>query len=130
MMKWNKRAFFKSQIKAETNNAILISCPHNSDYDGYCFWVPASLVKESEQKNILTFSYSDDFEFALKKYGNGKFNKYKVIDTITLRGDEIEDVYVNMIYGTEKSRDNPFETHIPDLIEAVEKEIHPELIDE
>lgn len=44
---------------------------------------------------FLSFSYTDEFEFNLKKYGNGKTTKTKVIDEITLTPEEIEEAFEN-----------------------------------
>ena len=128
-MEWHKIEFFKNQIKKETGKATLISCPRNSYYSCYCFWMPTALIREGKQGNTLTFSYTDDFEFILKKYGKGKHNKYDVIDTEVLRGEEIEDVYSGIPCGKKETQYNPFETHIPETIEAVDNKALPELTD-
>jgi len=86
---------FNSQnIVTQTEKAVLIACPHKSNYDGYVFWHPAKLVREAGGKGyFLTLSYTDEFEFRLKKYGKGQHNRREVIDECTVSGDEIAEIF-------------------------------------
>ena len=94
MAVWHKVTFNTQNIETETAKAVLIACPHKSDYDGYVFWHPAKLVRDAGSKGWdKSFSFTDEFEFNLKKYGKGKYNKSQVIDEVTLSADEIAAVF-------------------------------------
>lgn len=89
-MEWKKVHFNAQNIEHETGKATLIKMPKKSAYAGYKFWHPAKLVRTEGGKGyFVSFSYTDDFTFTLKKYGNGKYNGREVIDEVTLKGDEI-----------------------------------------
>ena len=79
MAVWHKVAFNAQNIETETAKAVLIACPHKSDYDGYVFWHPTKLVRDAGSKGWdKSFSFTDEFKFNLKKYGKGKYNKSQV----------------------------------------------------
>ena len=127
---WKKIEFNKQNIKAETGRAVLINCPHKSYYDGYSFWVPASLVREGSHSYAYTLSYTEDFVFTLKKYGKGKYNSRDVIDEVQIVGDDIADIFDGIPCGKKQVEYNPYETHKPEKLEAEETEALAELIDE
>ena len=94
MAVWHKVAFNAQNIETETAKAVLIACPNTSDYDGYVCWLPAMLVRDAGSIGWdKSFSFTDEFEFNLKKYGKGKYNKSQVIDEVTLSADEIAAVF-------------------------------------
>lgn len=125
---WKTSEFNRQNIKKETDRAVLINCPHSSDYDGYSFWFPASLVREGSHSYAVTISYTDEFVFKLKKYGKGKYNRYDVIDEVELTSDDIADVFSGVI--CEKKQVSPYETHKPELLNAVQTKAIEELKDE
>lgn len=90
---WRSININKQNIKAETGKAVLIACPHKSDFDGYSFWHPAKLVRDGSHSNSVSISYTEEFVFRLKKYGKGKYNSREVIDEVQLAYDEIEEVF-------------------------------------
>lgn len=95
-MAWNKIVFNAQNIETETDRAVLIRMPHKSDYDGYMFWHPKKLVRETGAKGYaLTFSFTDDFEFKLFKNGNGKYNRHKVIAETTISASEMKEQFKN-----------------------------------
>lgn len=81
----------KNLIKAETDGAIKIALPHNSEYDGFHFWHSSKLVKQ-EGKSLYII-YTESFVFKLQKYGKGKHNRGVIIDEIPLAYDELEAVF-------------------------------------
>jgi hypothetical protein len=94
MANWHRVKFNVQNIEAETEKAVLIKCPHNSEYDGFAFWHPAKLVRDAGGKGwFKTFSFTDDFEFKLKKYGKGQFNKSDVIEQTTISAKEMLTVF-------------------------------------
>ena len=94
MAVWHKVTFNAQNIETETAKAVLIACPHKSDYDGYVFWHPTKLVRDAGSKGWdKSFSFTDEIKFNLKKYGKGKYNKSQVIDEVTLSADEIAAVF-------------------------------------
>lgn len=90
---WKNLNINNNLIKAETDRAVLIALPHKSDYNGYSFWHPAKLVRESRQAGKSSIGYTDEFVFRLKKYGKGKYNCREVLDEIPLAADEIEAIF-------------------------------------
>lgn len=124
---WKNLNVSKNMIKVETGRAVLIALPHNSKYDGYAFWHPAKLVREGKHSAAVSISYTEEFEFKLKKYGK----RNNVIDEISLSYDEIEEAFgvVNENISAPQ-KPNPFETHKPQSIEAVESQADDSLIDD
>lgn len=90
---WRKININKQNIKVDTGMAVLIACPHKSDFDGYTFWYPSRLVREGDHSNTISISYTEEFIFRLKKYGKGKYNSREVLDEVQLAYDEIEEVF-------------------------------------
>lgn len=80
-------------IVRESDNAMLIAMPHNSSFEGYCFWHAKKLMSEGSHSYAISIAYNDDFIFHLKKYGNGKYNKYKVIDEKSISVEEFEEAF-------------------------------------
>lgn len=95
-MEWKEIQVNKQNIKTYTNMSVLIAMPHNSEYDGFTFWHPAKLIKNGKQSNSISISYNDGFVFKLKKYGNGKYNKFDVIDEHQVNVEEFENAFAIM----------------------------------
>lgn len=123
---WKQVNINIQNIKHETGKAVLINCPHNSDYDGYSFWMPSKLIRNGKHSYAVSLSYTDDFKFVLKKYGKGKFNSKDVLDEIEISVKDFEEMFGVMNDNiTEKL--NPYETHKPEPIEPTEVEVNDEL---
>ena len=78
---------------AETERAVLIAMPHSSEFDGYKFWHPRKLVRESRLKGKVSIGFTEEFVFYLRKYGSGLYNSREVTDEIPIAADEFEDVF-------------------------------------
>ena len=78
---WHKVYFNSQNIEHETAKATLIKMPNKSEYAGYKFWHPAKLVREEGGKGYhMSFSFAEDFEFTLRKYGqNHQVTDEKII---------------------------------------------------
>ena len=78
---WHKAYFNSQNIEHETAKATLIKMPNKSEYAGYKFWHPSKLVREEGGKGYhMSFSFAEDFEFALRKYGqNHQVTAEKII---------------------------------------------------
>lgn len=76
---WKNLQINIQNIAHETDRAILINCPHKSDYDGYQFWHPSKLVRRGSHSYAKSIGYTDDFTFTLRKMGKGKHNFKDVI---------------------------------------------------
>lgn len=127
---WKSVNINKQNIKAETGRAVLIACPHNSDFDGYSFWHPSKLVRDGRHSNAVSVSYTEEFTFRLKKYGKGRYNSHEVIDEVQLGYDEFEEVFGVMNDNISAPQfKNDYETHKPELVEAVKTEADASLID-
>lgn len=93
-MVWSKIIISNNNIETSTEKSVLIKMKHNSNYDGYVFWHPAKLVR-SENK-MKSFSFNETFTFKLKKFGNGKYNKFEVISEKEISASEmIEEWSIN-----------------------------------
>lgn len=57
----------RNQIKKSTGRAYLITMPHKSDYDGFTFWFPMSLVDEGRHDESLRLCIPVSFDFKLKR---------------------------------------------------------------
>lgn len=120
-----------NQIKLNTGRAILINCPHNSEYDGFSFWHPAKLVRSGKHSASVSIGYTEDFKFKLIKYGKGKYNSRDIIDEIEISVEEFEEMFEveNQSITTPKIV-NDYETHKPELINTVVSNIESELLDD
>ncbi|KAA6348971.1 hypothetical protein EZS27_003571 [termite gut metagenome] len=133
---WQKIFFNSQSIQAETDSAVLIKMPNKSEYQGYCFWHPKKLVREQGGKGYhYTFSFTEDFVFHLKKYGQGRHNRRDVIREVDLSVCQIKkefgvvDENVNLFVEQETDRlyaetieETTIEKHVPEL---VDKEVEP-----
>lgn len=126
---WKSININKQNIKAETAGAYLIAMPHNSGFDGYCFWHPAKLIRSGLRSYTISLAYNNDFIFNLKKYGKGKYNKNKVIDEQAISVEEFEEAFEVMDESNTKNM-LIFETHKPEHLEAKKIEALDELKDE
>lgn len=113
----------KNLIEKETAIAMLIKMPNKSFYSGYKFWYTKKLIRE--KGHIISLAYGDDFSFMLFKTGKGKYNKFEIIDKITICAEDLEEAFE----GKANIKKNPFETHIPEEIKAVEVDVLDELKD-
>jgi hypothetical protein len=68
-MAWKNVQINIQNIEAQTDRAVLFKCPHKSKYDSFSFWHPAKLVREGKHSYAVSVSYTDDFEFTLRRYG-------------------------------------------------------------
>lgn len=87
---WKQININRQNIKTECEKAVLIQMPHNSDYDGYCFWHPSKLVRDGRNKNAISIGYTEEFEFKLIKYGKGKYNQKTILDEKKIDVEEFE----------------------------------------
>lgn len=77
-----------NQIKYSTGRAYLIAMPHKSDYDGFAFWFPMSLVDEGRHDEAVRLCIPVDFNFKLKKTSNkthkvlaeAELNAYQLVE--------------------------------------------------
>lgn len=86
-MQWFNIEINANKIEARTDKAVLIKMNNNSDYKDYAFWHPAKLLRS--KGGNYTFSFNEDFNFNLKKNGNGKYNKFQIVDETTIDYQEM-----------------------------------------
>ncbi|API89065.1 hypothetical protein BKP56_07275 [Marinilactibacillus sp. 15R] len=71
---WDMLFFNKQNIEYETDKAMLIKMPNKSNYKGWMFWHPKSLINEEGGKGYYySFRFPNSWDFKLiKKYKNGE----------------------------------------------------------
>lgn len=119
---WKNIEINLQNIETETEKAVLIKMPNNSNYAGYKFWHPSKLVRYGSNSYARSIGYTDQFTFKLKKYGNGKWNKTQVIDEKEISVEEFEEAFDCMKSCT-RPKDNEESYLIVEEPEKVEKEI-------
>ena len=132
-MIWKSININIQNIEAQTEKAYLIKMPSNSDYKGYAFWHSSKLIRSGRNSYALELSYTDEFVFKLKKYGNGKTNKYKVIKEKEIDAEDLEDSFGVMNDNIKEKKPkyiSEYETHKPKKIEVKEVEVIEELKDD
>jgi hypothetical protein len=68
--------------------------PKESQYRGYVFWHPKKLVRRRRPNGFLmTFSYTNDYIFSLKKYGKGDTTRFKIVEEIKVSAAEMEKAF-------------------------------------
>ena len=94
MADWKNVEIHKNQVQYNTGRAVLIKCPNNSQYAGYCFWHPAKLVRQAYgNRSKLSIGYTDDFQFHLIKKGQGRYNFKDTIAEADIDAEEFEQMY-------------------------------------
>lgn len=128
---WKSININTQNIEAQTSKAVLIKMPNSSIYHGYSFWHPSKLVRSGKHSYSVSVSYTDEFVFRLKKYGQGKWNKSKVIDGKEIDAEEFETAFEVMDDNiTAPQPKNPYETHVPKELTPAEPTVPEELKDE
>ena len=60
MADWKNININKNLLKVDNGKSTLIAMPHKSDYDGWEFWFPSKLVRESfRRKDAVNIAYTD-----------------------------------------------------------------------
>lgn len=94
MTGWKNAEIYKDQVQYDTGRAVLIKCPNNSQYAGYCFWHPAKLVRKVySDRSKLSIGYTDDFTFHLIKKGQGRYNFKDTIAEADIDAEEFAAMY-------------------------------------
>lgn len=92
-MEWKTIDINIQNIATETDKAVLIKIPKNSDFKGYSFWHTKKLVWKGKTQDTITIGYNDDFNFALIKYGKGTWNKNEKISEIKIDIETFEKIF-------------------------------------
>lgn len=128
---WKNININRQNIEAQTAKAVLFKMPHKSRYDGFVFWHSAKLVRDGRHSNAVSIGYTDDFKFKLRKYGNGRYNGNKCIDEKEITAAEFEEAFGVMDENISAPEfKNPYETHKPQEVEAVETKADESLVDD
>lgn len=130
---WKKIAFNIQNVKHQTERAFLIAMPHNSDFDGFQFWVSVKLVREGSHSYERRLSIKDDMVFKLQKTGKGKHNKFEVIAEKEITAGELAEAFGGYVENAGyTSKIDPFkeevERHVPEKLEPIEAEANQELV--
>lgn len=91
---WERIQIDSNCIETSTYKAVLINMPKTSNYKGYSFWHPAKCCRHVGKNDfLLQISFTDEFEFKLRKTGKGKYNWNKILDEITLESCDIKEAF-------------------------------------
>lgn len=131
MATWKNININSNMVKAQSERSVLIAMPHSSDYDGWCFWHPAKLVREGRHSAALSIGYTDEFVFRLKRYGHGKWNSREVVAEQEIGAEEFEQAF-GVVDGNIKAPEekNPYETHKPAELKPEASKVAEELEDD
>lgn len=100
---WQKVYFNSQNIEHETAKAVLVKMPNKSEYAGYKFWHPSKLVREEGGKGYhMSFSFTEEFEFTLRKYGKNRQITAEEVIGCTEMLEAFEQVN-EQIYGHEEA---------------------------
>lgn len=123
---WKNIDINQNLVKMETECAVLIAMPHNSEFNGYKFWHSRKLVRDSRFDGKVSIGYTQDFVFRLKKYDNGICNSRGILDEIPLGANEIEIIFAKSANDTEPQEP---EIYTPPHIEPEGAKADESLID-
>lgn len=131
---WGKIAVNVQNVECTTAKGAKINMPHKSDFDGYSVWVSLKLLREGRHSYEYTLSIKADMEFVLKKYGNGKWNKFKTLDEKTISAEEMAEAFGGWIEDAPRMAAPAIDPdreeiihHEPARLEPVQIEADPEL---
>ena len=122
---WKNIEINLQNIETDTGKTALIKMPNKSKYVGYKFWHPSKLVRYGSNSYARSLGYTDNFKFKLFKNGNGKYNKFDVIDEIEINVEEFEEAFGCMRDCT-RAKENGESYLIVKEPEKVEKDIEVE----
>ena len=88
---WKNILFNIQNIEAQTSSAILIKLPMKSALKGFKFWHPIKLVRKAD--HMLSFGYTDSFQFRIFKNGAGRYNFKEKVEERIVNAQEIEKAY-------------------------------------
>ena len=88
MKHWKRVCTNSNRVQHQTERAVLIKMPNNSEYKGFMFWHPLSLCKFNRGK--LQIYFTCDFVFELNKYVG---NTRKILRNISLDADELMEAF-------------------------------------
>ena len=128
MTEWKNIDIDRKYIKVKTYRSALIQMPHDSDYDGYCFWHPITLIWRGWLTKDFSLRYHDDFKFRLFQETRDKYGKYKKINWRTVSAQEIISAFENSTEIPEHEI-KPL-VHVPPVLEPVKCEALDELKDD
>lgn len=121
---WKNIEINIQNIETDTGKATLIKMPNKSRYAGYKFWHPSKLIGYGSNSYARSIGYTDEFKFKLFKFGNGKYNKFDVIDEKEISVEEFEEAFECMSNCTRAKSDETY--LIVKEPEKIEKEIEIE----
>lgn len=129
MAKWKDFEIDRNYIKAETYRSAKIQMPHDSDFDGYYFWHPQTLIWRPSRSTNIELHYHDDFKFRLFQEIRDKYGKYQKINWRTVSAQEIVSAFENSSEIPEHEGLKPL-VHVPPVLEPEEREALDELRDD
>ena len=92
---WKTMHFNLQNVRCETQKAVSLNMPKKSRYGGFSFWLPKSFVFNGNHSYDLKVSIPVNFKLKLQKFGNGRYNKFTIIDEVEI---SVEDLYAAVNY--------------------------------
>lgn len=105
---WKNIEINLQNVESNNGKSALIKMPNKSEYAGYKFWHPSKLVRSGSNGYAVSLGYTDEFKFKLKKYGNGRYNKFDVINEIEIGVEEFEKAFNCMEDCTRSKNDESY----------------------
>lgn len=123
---WKSININKNNIKRETDRAVLIAMPNSSSYSDYVFWHPAKLIREGRNSAAVSFSFTSDFTFTIRKYSK----RFNLLDEQSLSADEMEEAFGVINKNISSPAPHRTRVHVPDEITPANHEALEELKDD
>lgn len=123
---WKNININKNNIKRETDRAVLIAMPNSSPFSGYVFWHPARLVREGRNSAAVSFSFTSNFTFTLRKYSK----RLNLLDEQLLSAEDMEEAFATINKNISSPAPHRTRTHVPDEITPTNHEALEELKDD
>lgn len=67
MAEWSSLTLNGNLVKAETEKALLIACPHSTPFDGFAFWHPRSMSDTESYGWAVTIRFPENWRFRLTR---------------------------------------------------------------
>lgn len=125
-VQWHRIPVNVQNIQRTTEKAVLIAMPHSSDYDGYDFWFPKSLVRDGSHSYEVRLSVHDDMDITAKRVSE---KTRKVLDEVQLSAEDLVNAFGRSCgVNAGKAKKVETVTIVPEHLEPVKGEADAALV--